>query len=72
MDSLPRRVAWHHHTGPATQPLLSREWLVTHGLSGYASGALVNFCETIVMKLSTCLGGPIVGGYCGGGPAHLS
>ena len=40
MDHLPNRVAWHYHSGADPELLLSREWLVTNGLGGYASGTI--------------------------------
>jgi predicted glycogen debranching enzyme len=40
MDHLPYQVAWPHHRGADPELLLSREWLVTNGLGGYASGTV--------------------------------
>src|SRR5688572_6330545 len=40
MDHLPYHVAWPHHSGADPELLLSREWLVTNGLGGYASGTV--------------------------------
>jgi predicted glycogen debranching enzyme len=39
MPELVRAVPWHSRT-QETEPLLTREWLVTNGLGGYASGTL--------------------------------
>lgn len=35
-----RAMKWPEGKGEETEPLLSREWLVTNGLGGYASGTL--------------------------------
>ena len=40
MSELIRRVPWSGQTGRESEPLLTREWLVTNGLGGYASGTL--------------------------------
>src|SRR6516165_9680747 len=39
MDDLVRKVPWPGED-PESEPLLSREWLVTNGLGGYASGTV--------------------------------
>lgn len=41
MTELVRRIACGHPTGAEDDPLLTREWLVTNGLGGYASGTIV-------------------------------
>jgi predicted glycogen debranching enzyme len=40
MENLPGRPAWHYHSDADPELLLSREWLVTNGLGGYASGTI--------------------------------
>ncbi len=40
MEEPIRRVPWPGPHAPSVQPLLDREWLVTNGLGGYASGTL--------------------------------
>ena len=40
MGELTRTLAWSRGGGDDVEPLLSREWLVTNGLGGYASGTL--------------------------------
>src|SRR5688500_10267375 len=35
-----RRVAWRDDAGLEVETLLAREWLVTNGLGGYASGTV--------------------------------
>jgi predicted glycogen debranching enzyme len=44
MDPLIRRMAWPGTTPPESEPLVSREWLVTNGLGGYASGSVSGVC----------------------------
>ncbi|MBX9584974.1 MAG: amylo-alpha-1,6-glucosidase [Gemmataceae bacterium] len=44
MDELIRKVPWAQTGAPSTQSLLSREWLVTNGLGGYASGTVAGVC----------------------------
>src|SRR5436305_6760844 len=39
MDDLVRKLSWPGED-PESEPLLSREWLVTNGLGGYASGTV--------------------------------
>lgn len=39
-DELVRRAAWHSAESPHWEPILDREWLVTNGLGGYASGTV--------------------------------
>ncbi len=39
-EELVRRSAWHAEETPRWEPLLGREWLVTNGLGGYASGTV--------------------------------
>ena len=38
------RMPWEGAAAPATEPLLTREWLVTNGLGGYASGSVAGVC----------------------------
>src|SRR5258708_5856951 len=38
MEELIHTMPWKGGSGVALQPLLDREWLVTNGLGGYASG----------------------------------
>jgi predicted glycogen debranching enzyme len=40
MDDLVHRMPWREAPAPDRQPLLDREWLVTNGLGGYASGTI--------------------------------
>ena len=40
METLVRRMPWHGAAAKEVQPLLDREWLVTNGLGGYASGTV--------------------------------
>ena len=40
MDNLNRRMDWPEPDPGNTEPLLTREWLVTNGLGGYASGTV--------------------------------
>jgi predicted glycogen debranching enzyme len=40
MDEVLRRVAYRKSDGHARETLLDKEWLVTNGLGGYASGSL--------------------------------
>jgi predicted glycogen debranching enzyme len=40
MEDLVLRVPWSGANAPSTEPLLTREWLVTNGLGGYASGTV--------------------------------
>jgi predicted glycogen debranching enzyme len=40
MDSLVRRMPWQETAAKEVEPLLDREWLVTNGLGGYASGTV--------------------------------
>ena len=42
-DNKLRRVAWRRDEVDGVESLLSREWLVTNGLGGYASGTLGGF-----------------------------
>src|SRR2546421_11711640 len=37
---LVRRVVWSPERATVSEPLLTREWLVTNGLGGYASGTI--------------------------------
>jgi predicted glycogen debranching enzyme len=39
-ERLVRRMPWSPTAEAATEPLLTREWLVTNGLGGYASGTV--------------------------------
>jgi predicted glycogen debranching enzyme len=41
MDTLLRHLAWPHHSGTGSELSLRREWLVTNGLGGYASGTVL-------------------------------
>ena len=41
MDTLMRHLAWPHHSGTGSELSLTREWLVTNGLGGYASGTVL-------------------------------
>src|SRR5438132_8095111 len=40
MDDLIHRMPWEGGRGATLQSLLDREWLVTNGLGGYASGTI--------------------------------
>jgi predicted glycogen debranching enzyme len=40
MKELVRRISWHGDDVAEWGPLLSREWLVTNGLGGYAAGTI--------------------------------
>jgi predicted glycogen debranching enzyme len=40
MDNLVRRMPWREAAVKDVEPLLEREWLVTNGLGGYASGTV--------------------------------
>src|SRR5690625_4047236 len=40
MPDLIRRFKWKGRGGSDPEPLISREWLVTNGLGGYASGTI--------------------------------
>src|SRR3954466_8732649 len=40
MNSLIRSMPWSARGPEELEPLLSREWLVTNGLGGYASGTI--------------------------------
>jgi predicted glycogen debranching enzyme len=40
MDELVRTMAWNGATCADLEPLLTREWLVSNGLGGYASGTI--------------------------------
>lgn len=40
MDDWVLRMPWLGKKAPASDPLLTREWLVTNGLGGYASGTI--------------------------------
>jgi len=42
MDDLVRRIPWPGATATGSQPTLTREWLVTNGVGGYASGTVSN------------------------------
>src|ERR1700733_11930266 len=39
-ERLVRRMPWSLTEQPVAEPLLTREWLVTNGLGGYASGTV--------------------------------
>jgi predicted glycogen debranching enzyme len=41
MEDLVLSMPWAGENGPGTEPLLTREWLVTNALGGYASGTVV-------------------------------
>jgi predicted glycogen debranching enzyme len=41
MDNVVRRMVWSRGDAGDAAPLLGREWLVTNGLGGYASGTIV-------------------------------
>lgn len=40
MHDIVRSLEWSWHEGQDPEPLVSREWLVTNGLGGYASGTI--------------------------------
>src|ERR1700682_5758991 len=40
MNTLVRKVSWQESRTRGDEPLLSREWLVTNGLGGYAAGTI--------------------------------
>jgi predicted glycogen debranching enzyme len=40
MDSVKRRMPWTEPDPGNTEPLLNREWLLTNGLGGYATGTI--------------------------------
>lgn len=40
MAEAERRTAWSRERGDQIEDLVTREWLVTNGLGGYASGTL--------------------------------
>lgn len=40
MDKLVRSLPWRKEKDGSLEPLLTREWLVTNGLGGYASGSI--------------------------------
>lgn len=40
MESVNRRMPWAVPDPGNTEPLLTREWLLTNGLGGYASGTI--------------------------------
>src|ERR1043165_8477271 len=40
MDDWVLRLPWSRESGAPAETLLAREWLVTNGLGGYASGTL--------------------------------
>jgi predicted glycogen debranching enzyme len=44
MDELIRRMPWTKANADNVRPLVEREWLVTNGLGGYASGTLAGVC----------------------------
>ncbi len=44
MDELIRRMPWSWKHGETVEPLVEREWLVTNGLGGYASGTIAGVC----------------------------
>jgi predicted glycogen debranching enzyme len=41
LDSLTRRISWSSDRSLSNEDLIRREWLVTNGLGGYASGTIV-------------------------------
>jgi predicted glycogen debranching enzyme len=43
-DELVRRLRWAGKHGDSAEPLVQREWLVTNGLGGYASGTIAGVC----------------------------
>ncbi|GLC28078.1 amylo-alpha-1,6-glucosidase [Roseisolibacter agri] len=40
IDRVVRRIPWTPHDARDVEPLITREWLVTNGLGGYASGTV--------------------------------
>jgi predicted glycogen debranching enzyme len=44
MPELVRRMPWSWKKGEKAEPLVEREWLVTNGLGGYASGTVAGVC----------------------------
>ena len=44
MDDLLRQMPWSWKSGETVEPLVEREWLVTNGLGGYASGTIAGVC----------------------------
>ena len=40
LDGLVRRIQWSSASGAQSEERLTREWLVTNGLGGYASGTV--------------------------------
>ncbi|MBI2932136.1 MAG: glycogen debranching enzyme family protein, partial [Planctomycetes bacterium] len=44
MGSSLRRLSWPQEADTEPSPLLTREWLVTNGLGGYASGSVAGIC----------------------------
>jgi predicted glycogen debranching enzyme len=44
MELLVRTMPWAGEPAADTEPLLTREWLVTNGLGGYASGTVAGVC----------------------------
>jgi predicted glycogen debranching enzyme len=44
MSELIRRMPWSWKHGESVEPLVEREWLVTNGLGGYASGTIAGVC----------------------------
>src|SRR3954451_2142889 len=40
MDDLVLRIPWDGARAPEREPLLTREWLVTNALGGYATGTV--------------------------------
>src|SRR3954467_6727796 len=39
-----RTMPWTREPAAAPEPLLTREWLVTNGLGGYAAGTIAGVC----------------------------
>jgi predicted glycogen debranching enzyme len=44
MRTMPHREAWRKEAAETPRPLVEREWLITNGLGGYASGTLAGVC----------------------------
>src|SRR5450755_2842436 len=44
MKELLRRMPWSWKAGETVEPLVEREWLVTNGLGGYATGTIAGVC----------------------------
>ena len=44
MEPIIRRMPWSWKSGESVEPLVEREWLVTNGGGGYASGTLAGVC----------------------------